>query len=517
METYQSVKEKYSGLSENSLLEIIAKLTGEISTLRIMLFSTKRERFQPDPDGQPALFDEVEKIISEPDADAEENEKDETEVSAHRRARGKRKPLPADLPRFRHEIDLPESEKICPLHGMPLEKIGEEVIEKLDIVPAKVFVEEQVIFKYKCPCCEGNITEASRNLDPIPKSFAAPGLLAYIATAKYTDGLPLYRLERIFQRYGIDLSRTTMARWMLAMGELIQPLINLMHEDLLTSPVIHGDETRVQVLDEPGRSAQSQSYMWTLARRGDDPIVLFKYYENRSKRSAHDLLNSFKGILICDGYKVYQQIGLVLAFVVAGCMAHVRRKFWHAEKIAKKEAKKTSSIRASEAMSFIRKLYAIEKKIKDKPPDEILAIRQLESVPIMNKFHAWLIEMEAIMLPSSPTGKAVKYALGQWEKLNQFTNNGLIAIDNNFMESHIRPFVVGRKAWMFAATPKGAHASSAIYSLVETAKANGVDPYDYLRLIFKELPMAKTIEDFEKLLPYRAKHRFALNKFQTSL
>lgn len=517
METYQAIKAKYSGLTENELIEIIAKLTGEISSLRTMLFTPKRERFQPDPDGQPALFDEVEKIVSEPDADLEVNEKDETEVAAYRRARGKRKPLPAGLPRFRHEIDLPESEKICSLHGTPLEKIGEDVIEKLDIVPAKVFVQEQVIFKYKCPCCEGKITEAIREPDPIPKSFATPGLLAYIATAKYTDGLPLYRLERIFQRYGIDLSRTTMARWMVDMGDLVRPLINLMHEDLLSSPVIHGDETRVQVLDEPNRPPQSQSYMWTLARQGNDPIVLFKYYENRSKHSAHDLLNGFKGILICDGYKVYQQVGMVLAFIVAGCMAHVRRKFWLAEKTAKKEAKKASTIRASEAMAFIRKLYVIEKKAKGKPPDELLAIRQSESLPIMAEFHSWLMDIEAIILPSSPTGKAVKYALGQWDKLNQFTNNALIAIDNNFMESHIRPFVVGRKAWMFAATPNGAHASSAIYSLVETAKANGVDPYDYLRLIFKELPKAQTIEDFEKLLPYRAKRHFTLNPFQASL
>jgi transposase len=521
MEALKTAKNEYSNLDKDALLGVIAKLQSELLGLKIQLFSPRKERFQPDPDNQPFLFDEAEDLVTsgsqDQDSDEDADEGDNAAKPTSGKKRGQRKPLPENLTRIRTVFDLPESEKVCAVHGVALEKIGEVSVEKLNIIPARAFVEELVTLKYKCSCCEGKFVAAARDPDPIPKSFASPGLLAFIATAKYADGLPLYRIERIFERYGIEITRTTMARWIMALGDLVMPLLNLMKEDLLTKAVLHADETRTQVLNEPNRDAETQSFMWALAWKSDDPIILFQYHPNRNKIAAKELLAGFKGILVCDGYKVYSQLGLQQSFAVAGCMAHVRRKFWLAEKIAKKEAKKGSPIRASEALILIRKLYAIEERIKGRPPDEIVAVRLAESAPIMTKFHQWLLEMSTSQLPSSPTGKAISYAIGQWTKLNVFLENGAVAIDNNFMESHIRPFVVGRKAWMFSASPKGADASAALYSLVETAKANGIDPYDYFRLIFKELPKAQTLEDFEKLLPNQAKRHFVLHPFKTSL
>ena len=515
METFEAIKSKYSKHSEEELVQVIARLLSENAHLKTLLFTSGRERTAEDPLGMKLMFDEIESILEGiPSEGAEQDvEADEADPSP-KKSRGKRRPLPAHLPRIRREIDLPESEKICPIHQVELDKIGEEVVEKLEIIPAQVNVIQYVTFKYKCSCCENRFHSAIRDSDPIPKSFATPSLLAYIVTAKFVDGLPLYRQERIFDRLSIDLNRTTMSRWMIATAELAKPLWRLMHEDLLASPVLHVDETEVQVICEPGRKAQAKSYMWCLARQTENPIILFNYEASRSKSAALNLLDNFRGTAVCDGYKVYDSLFPILGYILAGCMAHVRRKFWHAEKTAKKEAKSDTKIIASAALNFIKKLYAIEAKIKGRPPDEIVKIRQEMSVPIVDSFLNWLTDMETVVLPSSPTGKAIAYTLGQWPKLVQFTKNGLVAIDNNYIEAHIRPFVIGRNAWMFSYSTKGAHTSAILYSLVETAKANGIDPHDYLHLIFKELPKSDTLEKLETLLPYKAKAFYPLKSYQ---
>jgi len=253
-----------------------------------------------------------------------------------------------------------------------------------------------------------------------------------------------------------------------------------------------------------------------MARNSEHPIILFNYEPHRSKKAALNLLPGFNGTLLCDGYKVYPSLRTDIPIKIAGCMAHVRRKFWLAEKIIKKEAKQTTPILASKALAWIKKLYAIEKEIKHREPEDILRVRQARSLPLMQEFKAWLDGIEQRILPSSPTGKAVSYALGQWDFLLEFTKNPAVVLDNNYVEAHIRPFVVGRNAWMFSATPMGAHASAALYSLVETAKANGIDPHDYLTLIFKELPLSPDLESLEKLLPYEAKKHFPLKQFVAS-
>jgi transposase len=304
---------------------------------------------------------------------------------------------------------------------------------------------------------------------------------------------------------------------MLKMGGLIKPLVNLMHEDLLATPVLHMDETTAQVLGEPERPPEARSYMWCMARQGTHSIIYFQYYPTRSKSAALDLLQDYKGTLVCDGYKVYDSVGRSLECKVAACLAHIRRKFWQAEKTAKKkpkrsqkEAKKGTKIMASQALSYIKKLYAIEDEIKDRPPDAILAARQELSIPTLEEFFAWLQKMESSTLPSSPTGKAVRHALDQWTKLLTYAADGSVPIDNNYLESHIRPFVIGRNNWLFSQSTAGAHSSAALYSLVETAKANETDPFDYLSLIFKELPRSLTVEKLEILLPHKAKEHYHL-------
>lgn len=516
METFEAIKTKYSKHSEADLISVIAKLVSENAYLKTLLFTSGRERTAKDPVGMTLMFNEVETAIDDEEASLADKSPEpdaKTPKEPKNPPRGKRKPLPVSLPRIRQEIDLAQADKICSIHNISLVKIGEDIVEKLEIIPAQVHVLQHVTLKYKCPCCEKGFHSAVRDPDPIPKSFASPSLLAYIATAKFVDGLPLYRQERIFDRLSIELGRTTMARWMIQMGQMALPLGQLMHEDLLASPVIHVDETEVQVICEPGRTAQAKSYMWCIARQTEQPIIMFNYEPSRSKKAALGLLDSYSGTIVCDGYKVYNSLSFVLGCVIAGCFAHMRRKFWHAEKVAKKEAKKGTVIMASKALALIKKIYAIEAKIKDRPPDEILKVRQELSVPLLDTLLAWLKETELSVLPSSPTGKAVSYALGQWTKLIQFTMDGLVPIDNNFVEAHIRPFVIGRNAWLFSFTPKGAHASAILYSLVESAKANGIDPHDYLHLIFKELPKSPTLDKLEKLLPYKAKEHFTLKPY----
>jgi transposase len=271
MNELEDLKTKYASFSVEELLAVIAKLEGEVSHLRLYLFASKKERYLEDPQGMQNMFDEVESALADSLNAVVPEDSESTEDTTRAKKRGKRKRLPQNIRRVRKEIDLAEDQKTCPLHQIRMEKIGESTTEKLEIVPASSYILEEVVFKYKCPCCSEDkleVVRASKEPDLIPKSFATPSLLAYIATSKYADALPLYRQERIFARYNIDLNRTTMARWMVKAAEACQPLVNLLHDELLEARVVHCDETVVQVLKEPGRIAEQKSYMWCLARQG---------------------------------------------------------------------------------------------------------------------------------------------------------------------------------------------------------------------------------------------------------
>jgi transposase len=449
--------------------------------------------------GQGHLFNEVEVLVV--DGLEEPTDDSASDTAKTKPGRGRRQPLPTDLPRIDVIHDLADSEKVCAC-GCQRHEIGEVVSEQLDIIPATIQVIRHIRKKYACGKCESTPVTAALPPQPIPKSNASPGLLAYIATAKYQDGLPLYRQETLFERGGIVQPRQTSARWMIQSGGVLQPLHNLMRDHLLSGPVLHCDETVVQVLKEPDKPPTSQSYMWVQA--GGTPtqrVVLFDYRASRSGQVPAQLLSGYRGYLMTDGYEGYNAIAQQDGVEHLCCWAHVRRKFTEAQKAQPKQ--KGSAIgKADMALNFIGKLYGIEARSRDDDVATRYQRRQHESLLVLQQLRSWLDKTLATVLPSGKLGTALQYLHKYWPKLIRYTERGDLPIDNNRAENAIRPFVIGRKNWIFSDTPQGANASAIIYSVIETAKANGLEPYAYLRRAFSALPAATSVADIEALLPW---------------
>ncbi len=410
--------------------------------------------------------------------------------------RGGRQPLPRELPREAVVHDLSEDEKRCRCCGKVRQVIGDERSEQLDIVPAKLKVIEHIRLKYACPDCEQSPTTATKPAQPIEKSNAAPGLLAYLVIAKVADGLPLYRLERIFARLGFRLPRATQAHWLIHAGQLIQPLINLMHEALLERDIILADETTFQVLKEPGRAAQTQSYLWCYRSGCGPPIILFDYSETRAGANAQAYLEGFRGYLLTDGYAGYDGVALV---VMVACWSHARRYFHDIVKVRPSTA---APGLADEALATINALFRLERQWQACSVEQRLALRQRFSAPILTEFKAWLDCYFVQTAPKTLLGKAIRYTLNLWPRLIRFLDDGRLVLSNNETEQAIKTFVIGRKAFLFADTPSGAHALANLYALVETAKANGQEPWAYLQRVFTELPVASDVAQIEALLPW---------------
>ncbi|MGN7614562.1 IS66 family transposase, partial [Magnetococcales bacterium HHB-1] len=481
---------------------MIASLTQENELLREQLRLLKSQRFgrRSEKFDHPTLFDEAETADQTEQPEKTDNSVD---VKAHKRRKKGRKPLSDDLPRIDIIHELPESERICSIDGHALEVIGEEVTEQLDYIPAKVQVLRHIQKKYACPHCRKGIHTAKKPPQPIAGSIATASLLAFIVVSKYLDGLPLYRLTRIFDRIGVELSRATMANWMVKMGKLVQPLINLMQDMMLDYDILQMDETTVQVLKEPGRKASSKSYMWV--RRGGPPdkkIILFDYDASRGAHVPETLLANYKGFLQTDGYNGYGPVAAAPNIVRVGCMAHARRKFDEALRSAGKKKRKTSL--AAEAIQQIGKLYAIEKQLRKEKasPAQRLKVRQEQARPILDSLRVWLDKNRPRVLPSSATGKALNYLHEQWDYLIRYLDDGRLEIDNNAVERAIRPFTIGRKNWLFSNSTGGAKASANLYSLIETARNNGLEPYAYLKHLFTALPLAESVDDYDALLPW---------------
>lgn len=472
-------------------------LREELRLERMRQFAARSEKL---PAGnQTCLFDEAEIESAKPD---EDTLADAIEVPSHKRVRGKRKPLPDSLPREDVVIDLSEQEKICAKDGSALKEIGSDVSEKLDVVPAQIKVIRTIRKKYICPCCndQANIKTAPMPESILPKSNATAGLLSYISTSKYVDALPLYRIEDIFKRHGIEIPRNTMARWMIEMSEKLIPVYNMLEDDLLGSDYISCDETTVQVLNEAGKSAESKSYMWVRCRHGTgvSPIVLFEYDPTRSKTVPNRLLDGFSGYLQVDGYAGYDEFCGREGVIRVGCMAHVRRKFVD---VYKASGKKSGS--ADWVLKRIQALYKIENEMADKPVNDRHATRQAQSKPILDEIKSWLDGNQAKHPPSGLMGKAITYAQNQWQYILNHLKDGRLAIDNNFTENRIRPFALGRKNWLFSDSVNGVKASAMIYSILQSARANGLEPYAYMRHLLTELPKCKIPQEIERLLPHR--------------
>ena len=479
-------------------------LREELRLLRLKIFTRISERYQDETGNlQRLLFAD----FSEYEEESEEEKHEDRVIKEHKRKKPGRKRLPEELPRVEVVHDIAEEDKQCAC-GSKKSRIGEETCEKMQIKPAKIWVEKHIRPKYACKSCEGvESEEKTVNIAPmppemIPKSISTPSLLTHIFISKFCDALPFYRQEQQFKRYGVEITRSTMCNWAFKVANRLRPLIEMLRLVILSGPLINIDETTVQVLAEPGRKPQAKSYAWVF--RGGAPFMPGLYYNyapSRSGKIAEKFLNDYQGYVQTDGYAGYKFLDTKAGIIHCGCWAHVRRKFNDVVKAA--GGKYEGKGRANHALSLIRDLYLIERKAKNKGFDEerIFQLRQKESKPIVEGFETWLKEDAIKIPPRSLLGKAFNYTLSQWPRLIKYLDNGLVRMDNNLIENAIRPFVIGRKNWLFSVTPEGARASALFYSLIETAKANGLEPSNYLRYLFEKFPYAKTSEDVFNLLP----------------
>ena len=465
-----------------------------LAALRKFASSSEKSRFQLQ------LFDEVEQEQSLDELNQQIEQEESAAQGEKKKPRKKREGFSPDLPRVRVELTLTDKEKADAVNTF-----FTKVKEELDIIPARAqeieYWQEKAVFGEEMG--ENQIIAAHRPVHPLGKSIASVGLLAYILVSKYADALPLYRLEKILKRYGGSISRTTMANWIIRLDDVFKPLINLLREHQLSADYLQADETRVQVLKEDGKAATSDKWMWVI--RGGPPdkeAVLFEYDASRSEEVPLRLLDGFRGTLQTDGYAGYNKVCRDNPIDRIGCWDHARRKFVDASKAAPAKRKSGQVSKADVAISKIRKLYVIEDKIKDLPHPEKKAQRQQLSKPLLEDFKDWLDANFSKVPKDSLTYKAIYYALNQWELLTPYCENGKLNISNAPAENAIRPFAVGRRNWLFSDTPRGAKASATCYSLIETAKANDLEPYQYIRHVLTHIAAAKTVEDIEALLPW---------------
>ena len=485
--------------------EVMQQAMGHIQHLLEQFVLLRHKQFGVSSEqGQGRLFDEAEVLAAETTDTQDiatippETLSSSTAAKPEVKARGKRAPLPTELPRVDIVHDVPEAERTCPC-GTPMVVIGQQVSEQLDIVPMQIRVLRHVRNTYGCPGSIHAPVTAALPPQPLPKSNASPDFLTMLLIVKYIDGLPLARFEYVLDRHGVKVPRQTLARWVIGASHLLQPLHNLMRDTLFDGPFLHMDETVVQVLKERDKSPTSNSYMWVQAGGPPGkPVVIYDYDPSRSGSVPTRLLQDYKGYLMTDGYDGYNALARTEGIEHLVCWAHVRRKFVEATRVQAKGKKG----RADEAVALIGKLYGIERDCKEAKDAERFLARQKFSLPVLAELREWLDKTRPAVVPGSALGRALSYMYDYWEKLIRYVERGDLPIDNNRVENAIRPFVIGRKAWLFSDTPAGAHASAVIYSLLQTAKANGHEPYAWLRHVMRKLPAAKTLEEFEALLPW---------------
>ena len=488
-------------------------LTQRVTHLEEQLRLERLHRYAPRSEKRhDRIFNEAEQVAAEgPETDDVETAcvADTGLADAKRpepRKRG-RKPLPDSLPRERVEHDLAEDQKRCPCCRNRMHRMGETVSEQLHI-EVKSTVLQHVRFKYACRHCERTalhtpIVTAPMPPQPLPGSIAAPSTLALVLANKYVDGTPLYRLEQALARANVSISRGALGNWVIGSADRhLLRLYEVLKQKLRAQPLVHGDETWVQVLKEDGRDAQAKSFMWAYrsGQHSEQPIVVFDYQPGRGQEHPQAFLGDYRGLLMSDGYQAWRTLD---GATHLGCMAHARRKFTDALKARKKPGGPPL-----QALKFFDALYEVERLASQAPgegqtrADDTLRLRQQHSLPVLAAFNTWLDDQAAKTLPASLTGKAIAYAQNQWDYLIRYTSNGLAPIDNNVLERDIRPFVTGRKSWLFSDTVAGTKASAVIYSLVLTCRACGVEPYAWLRHVLTELPARAPDADLEDLMPF---------------
>jgi transposase len=423
-----------------------------------------------------------------------------------------RRRLPAELERRPIVIDLPEDQKPCPCCCAMREPMGDEITEKLDFEPARVFVRQEIRRKYVCRACEQNATEtgpqiaiAEKPLSPIEKGLAAPGLLAHLIVSKYGDHLPLHRLERILERHHIDIARSTMCDWMAQCAETLTPLYNIMVKEVLASRIIHTDDTPVDVLDRQLPGTTRTGRFWVYLGDQDHPQVVFTYTPSRSRDGPMGFLKGWgkedRVYLQADAFGGYDGIYAGEAggkVTEVACFAHCRRKFY--------DARTSDAVTSTQALAFIRLLYDVEDQAKELSAPQRQRLRQELSVPRLAQFKAWLESRQTArggpVLPKSPMGAAITYALNQWEALCVYTTDGDLAIDNNASENALRRVALGRKNWIFCGSDNGGHTAAILFSFIAACQRHKVNVFDYLRDVLTRIA-AHPMNRLAELLPGR--------------
>ena len=474
-----------------ALLQYSQKLEFRVNYLERYHLGRRSEKFI-DPN-QPSLgFDEVESYEDEID-DSPEEESSERSTTPTKKKRRPQLEIPASIKRVEIPHEIPDEDRKCECCGTTKAEIGEERSEKLHIVPATILCHVHIFKKYACQnkSCDSAPVQAPRPPAAIPKIKATEEMLAFIAEQKYSYGLPLYRIERMFAEDGCEVSRYVMSQWMIKLAEVLKPLYNHMKQRLADSGYVHMDETVLQVLREKDRPATSESRMWVMCsdtRSTSPPIAIYHYSPTRKAEVITELLGSwFRGYLQSDDYAGYSSYADHHSDVIhALCWDHARRHFWDAYQAIPK-AKRANSL-AERVIKLIGKLYKVEERIKGKTENEILQARTEESKVYLKKIKDLVESKIAALSESSPTYKAINYTLSNWEKLTLYIQHPRLNISNNPAEQCIRPFALGRKAWLFSNTPRGAEASAIIYSIVETAKMNQKIPGEVISSMLKVIP-----------------------------
>lgn len=464
----------------------IEQLKARLARLRRMQFGQSSEKLSREIEQLELLLEDVEESTA---TRAPLPVQSETMQKPHRR------PLPAALPR---EEIVHETACACPNCGAEMRKLGEDVTEVLEYVPASFKVIRHVRPKLSCRACETIVQAAMPSL-PIERGRPGPGLLAHVLVSKYADHLPLYRQSEIYARQGIELERSTLADWVGRSTDLLAPLVAALRKDVMASDVLHGDDTPVPVLD-PGRGKTKTGRLWTYVRDerphagGRAPAAVYFYSPDRKGKHPAAHLEPFKGVLHADGYAGFGALFEKGTITEAACWAHVRRKFFD-------EHVGNGSPIAKEAVDRISALYGIEEEARGKPPDERRRLRQEQSKPLIDALHAWLAAMKPKLSSKSDLAAAIRYALSRWKALRRFLFDGRIEIDNNTAERAIRPLALGRKNYLFAGSEAGGERAGAIYSLITTAKLNGLDPEAYLRDVLARIA-DHSINRVAELLPW---------------
>lgn len=468
-----------------TLLANVDSLQHELLWYKRHLFGRRSEKLDPD---QQMLFDLLEQKIQQQTA---EPKPVTPKPAAKPSARNGRVPLPKHLPRERTEYHPPQEALTCPECGRAKERMGEEVTEQLDYVPASFIVRQHVRVKYVCKNCQEGVAIADLPARPIERGRPGEGLLAHVLTSKYCDHQPLHRQEAIFQRHGVEIARSTLCDWVGECATLLTPLVTEMRRQILLAEKLHTDDTPVPARNGSGKEVH-KGFLWAYINPAND--VVFDYTSGHSREGPVRFLGDYGGWVQADAYKGYDAIFAKGHAREAGCWAHTRRKFF--------DAQSSDPARSAEMLARIGELYAVEHRAKEQSLDrqQIKLLRQKESRPILDALEKRLEQWAGETLPKSPMGQAIGYARGQWQALTRYTEDGLLSIDNNLAERVLRMVAIGRKNWLFVGHDNGGRRAAVIYSLVASCKLCGIDPFAYLRDILTRIS-THPASRIEELLP----------------